>query len=81
MEISMLSWNLSMAWSEEDQPLGSDFHTILDKIKADLLEIKKKKNGTGNGSPDINAAFTERVQLQIPIVHQHICISKAGFSV
>ena len=56
IETSLVSWNLlngqkhwgsvlrNMASSEGDQLLAGAFHAILDKIKADILQITKKWN-------------------------------------
>ena len=36
-----------MAWPVGDKLLGGDFHTVLDKVEADILQITKKWNCNG----------------------------------
>ena len=37
-----------------------------------------QRNETENGSPNIKDPSTETFQLQMPVLHQSKCISKAG---
>ena len=37
-----------------------------------------QRNETQNGSPNIKDPSTETFQLQMPVLHQSKCISKAG---
>ena len=53
---------------------------MLFQIKWRLIYFKLQKNGTGNGSSNIIDTSKERLQLQMPILHQSMCISKAGLS-
>ena len=48
-----------MACSEGDQLLGADFHAVLGKLEADMLQRKR----TENGSYRRKDTFTERLQL------------------
>ena len=43
-----------------------------------LIGFKLQKNKTGNGSSNIKGTATEIFQLQMPVLHQSKCISKAG---
>ena len=39
-----------------------------------------QRNGTGNGFSNIEDTFGESFQLQISVLHQSLCIFKAGLS-
>ena len=49
-------------------------------IKQSPISFKLQRNRTGNGSSNIKDASTEYFQLQMPVLHQSMCISKAGLS-
>ena len=49
-------------------------------IKLRLIHSRIQRNETGNGSSNIKDLLTETFQLQIPVLLQSKCISKAGFS-
>ena len=68
-----------MACTKGNQLLEGDLHDILDKIEADILQLQR--NRTENGSSNIKDPSTERPQLQMAVLHQSMCISKAGLSI
>ena len=39
-----------------------------------------QRNGAGNGLSNIRDTFAESFQLQLPLLHQSMCIFKAGLS-
>ena len=39
-----------------------------------------QRDGTGNGLFNIKDIFAESLQLQMPVLHQSMCIFKAGLS-
>ena len=45
-----------------------------------LIWFNLKNDATGNGLFNINDIFAESLQLQMSVVHQSMCISKAGLS-
>lgn len=65
-----------MAYTKGDHVLEGNFHAILDKIEGGMLQITKK--GNKNGSSNIKDPSTERFKLQMPVLHQSMCISNAG---
>lgn len=42
------------------------------------IYLKLQRNGTEKGLPNLKDTFTERFQLQLLVLHQSMCISKAG---
>ena len=63
---------------EGNQLFASDYHALRDEINAGTLNLQR--NGTGNGLSNNEDAFAESLQLQTPVVHQSMCIFKAGLS-
>ena len=51
---------------------------LLIRIKQMLIGFNLQRDGTGNGLSNIKDAFAESLQLQMPVLHQSICILKAG---
>ena len=49
-------------------------------MKQTLIWFNLRRHGTGNGLSNIKDTFPERLQLQMPILHQSMCIIKAGLS-
>ena len=45
-----------------------------------LVCFNLQRNGTGNGLSNIEDTFAESFQLQISVLHQSLCIFKAGLS-
>ena len=91
-EISVVSRNLpngakyrrsilkNMASPKGDQPLAGAFHAVMEKIEADVLQIATRKwkwIGIGNEFSYIKDSFSERFQLQMPVLHQCTCTFKA----
>ena len=65
-----------MACAKGDQLLEGNLRAVLDKIE--LIYSKIQRNETENGSSNIKDPSTELFQLQMPVLHQSKCISKAG---
>ena len=53
---------------------------MLLSIKERLIYSKIQRNEIENRSPNIKNPSTEIFQLQMPVLHQSKCISKAGLS-
>ena len=49
-------------------------------MKLMLVCFNLHRNGTGNGLSNIDDTFAESFQLQISVLHQSLCIFKAGLS-
>ena len=49
-------------------------------MKYRLIWFNLQRNGTGNGLSNIGDTFAESFQLQTTILHQNLCILKAGLS-
>ena len=49
-------------------------------VRKTLVCFNLQRNGTGNGFSNIEDTFAESFQLQISVLHQSMCISKAGLS-
>ena len=49
-------------------------------MKQMLIWFNLQRDGTGNGLSNIKDTFAERLQLQIPVFHQSICIFKVGLT-
>ena len=65
-----------LAFSEGNQLYAGDFRANLDKRK----RLNLQRHGTGNGVSNIRDSFAESLQLQMSILHQSMCILKAGFA-
>ena len=65
-----------MANTEGDQQLAGALHAILDKIE--LIYFKLQRSGIGNESSFIKDTFSERFQLQMPVLHQSTCTFNAS---
>ena len=53
---------------------------VLIRIKQALIWFNLQIDGTGNGLSNIKDTFAESLQLQMSILHQSMCIFKAGLS-
>ena len=49
-------------------------------MKQTLIWFNLQIDGTGNGLPNIKDTFAESLQLKISVLHQNMCIFKAGLS-
>ena len=49
-------------------------------MKQTLIWFNLQRDGTGNGLSNIKDTFSESLQLQILVLHQSMCIVKAGVS-
>ena len=49
-------------------------------MKQTLIWFNLHRDGTGNGFSNIKDTFAERLQLQMSVLHQSMCIFKAGLS-
>ena len=46
-----------------------------------LIYFSLQRNGTGNGLSNIKSTFAESFKLQMSLLHQGMCIYKAGISI
>ena len=70
-----------MVFSEGNQLFAGDFHAVLDEINGEaVIYFNLQRNGTGNGLSNIKDTFAESFHLQISLLHQSMCIFKAGLS-
>ena len=53
---------------------------VLIWMKQTLTRLDLQRDGTGNGLSNIKDTFAESLQLQMPVLHQSMCIFKAGLS-
>ena len=51
---------------------------VLIWMKQTLIWLSLQRDGTGNGLYNIKDTFAERLQLQMSVLHQRICIFKDG---
>ena len=49
-------------------------------MKQTLIWFNSQRDGTGNGLSNIKDTFAESLQLQMSVLHQSMCIFKAGLS-
>ena len=49
-------------------------------MKKALIWFKLQRDETGNGLPNMKDIFAESLQLQMSVLHQSMCIFKAGLS-
>ena len=49
-------------------------------MKKTLIWFNLQRDGTGNGLSNIKDTFAESLQLQMLVLHQSMCIFKAGLS-
>ena len=49
-------------------------------MKQTLIWFNLQRDGTGNGLSNIKDTFAESLQLQMSVLHQSMCIFKAGLS-
>ena len=49
-------------------------------MKQTLIWFNLQRDGTRNGLSNIKDTFAESLQLQMSVLHQSMCIFKAGFS-
>ena len=64
-----------MAFPEGNKLFVGDFRANLDETNAGMVQFTR--DGSGNGLSSTKHAFAERLQLQMSILHQSICIFKA----
>ena len=64
-----------MGFPEENKLFVGDLRANLDEINAGMVQFTR--DGSGNGLSSTKHAFAERLQLQMSILHQSICIFKA----
>ena len=70
-----------LKFTERSKTLGitsktGDFCANLDEKNADMFNFQR--DGTGNGFSNIKDTSVESVQLQMSVLHQSLCIFKAG---
>ena len=53
---------------------------VLIWMKQTLIWFNLQRDGTGNGLSNIKDTFAESLQLQMSVLHQSMCIFKAGLS-
>ena len=53
---------------------------VLILMKKTLIWLSLQRDGTGNGVPNIKDTFAKSSQLQMSVLHQSMCIFKAGLS-
>ena len=53
---------------------------VLILMKKTLTWLSLQRDGTGNGVPNIKDTFAKSSQLQMSVLHQSMCIFKAGLS-
>ena len=63
----------NMAFPEGNKLFADDLRANLDETNAYI-----QRDGTGNGLSNIKDTFAESLQLQMSILHQSMCIFKAG---
>ena len=49
-------------------------------MKQTLIWLNLQRDGTGNGLSNIKDTFSERLQLEILVLHKSMCIYKPGLS-
>ena len=49
-------------------------------MKQILIWFNLQRDETGNGLYNVKDTFAERLQQQVPVLHQSMCIFKAGLS-
>ena len=64
-----------MAFPEGNKLFADDLRANLDETNAYI-----QRHGTGNGLSNIKDTFAESLQLQMSVLHQSMCILKAGLS-
>ena len=53
---------------------------VLIWMKQTLIWLNLQRDGTGNGLSNIKDTFSERLQLEISVLHKGMCIFKPGLS-
>ena len=67
-----------MAFPEGNKLFAGDLRRNLDEKNADMVQFTR--DGTGNGLSNIKDTFAETLLLQMSVLHQSMCIFKAGLS-
>ena len=67
-----------MAFPEGNKLLAGDLRANLDETNADIVQFTKRWNW--KGLPNTKDTFAECLQLQISVLHQSMCIFRAGLS-
>ena len=65
-----------MVSSEGNQLFAGDFRANLNEET--LIWFNLQRDGTGNEFSNIKNTFTESLQLQMSVLHQRMCVFKAG---
>ena len=90
IEISVLCWNLpsgpkhwgsvrkNIVFPKGNKLFAGDLRANLDETNAGMVQFTKR--GTGNGLPNIKDTFAESLQQQMSVLHESMCIFKAGLS-
>ena len=65
-----------MAFPEGNKLFVGDIHANLDETKADMVQFTKRWNW--KRISNIKDTFAESLQLQMSVLHQSMCIFKAG---
>ena len=68
----------NMTFPEGNKLFVGDLRVNLDETNADTVQFQR--GGAGNGSSNIKDTFAESLQLQMSVLHQSMCIFKAGLS-
>ena len=66
----------NVVFSVGNQLFAGDFHAVQDEKT--LICFNLHRNGTGNGLSNIKVKFAESFQLQVSVIHQSMCIFRAG---
>ena len=67
-----------MAFPEGNKLFAGDFRANLDERNAEWFNLQRDR--TGNGLPNVKDTFAESLQLLMSVLHQSMCIFKAGLS-
>ena len=64
----------NVVFSVGNQLFAGDFHAV----EKTLICFNLHRNGIGNGLSNIKVKFAESFQLQVSVIHQSMCIFRAG---
>ena len=73
-------WDLSQDLSLRKGTSCLQVIFVLIWMKKTLIWFSLHRHGTGNGLSNIKDTFAESLKLQISVLHQSMCIFKAGLS-
>ena len=78
-EVSIFRQDLkNIAFPKGNKLFSGDF--LLIWMKQTLIWFNLQRDGTENGLSNIKDTFAESLQLQMSVLHQSMCIFKAGLS-